>query len=675
MTSPGIPDTGHYGLTRIGEGESLSKSGWAALNSDRQVIDSLLNALENHTHSAKARLADPTEGPTLEATTTGGSLPAGVTAYYSISYVDKWGLETAASPEVGVTMPSQVSAPAAPSLTLYNTGGTLTPGRYTYVLTAVGMAGETNPSMRAEIVVESGSTSRIELALPELPENAEFFRLYRARPGQPTLHRVLDNVTDTSITDDGSIHEDCDLTVPRVNDTGSTASVTISIGELPEGAVSWKIYRTYSPGSYSSASLVHNVVEGLSDLDTTVRTDWVDTGDNISLGVPRRTSATISGGRPIDFDQMVGQLPLSIMPRGSNRWDTFVPGTVELGAECSKSKFFVPFRPLHASAYFAVPPITGAGSQIGFRLTDKEGTEVLLVSTTGDGTGSEKYFSWDWPYVESGSFEVEQAIDSMNEIIVMSDVDASNGQAVQLDAQDAYVRVPLGTLDPGTYITYTRMKNLGNAITNDMSLVIVDSSDSSVTSRTLTLNEDNESYYEYELPVSITTKGAYSMLITKLASDDATYYVDKVTYSLPDPVLQAGEMTLRATLEDNSRAPLAPKTYEYSALKASERRVYVREYDDSNVVTVELETTDGYSASWTAASNQTWATLSASSGTGKTISVDVTIDFDAISDPLGGKGVATITFAANYYQPETVEIVALGNIDEPGQFVNLSLVY
>lgn len=673
MTSPGIPDTGHYGLTRVGEGENLSKSGWAALNSDRIVIDSLLNALENHTHSAEPRLADPIDPPTLEATTTGGSLPSGVTAYYSVAYVDKWGLETAASPEAGITMPSQVTAPTAPSLTLYSTGGSLTPGRYTYVLTAVGMAGETNASTRAEVVIESGSTSRIEISLPDLPTNAEFFRLYRARPGQPQLHRVMDEIVDDHVTDDGSVHEDCDLVVPVVNDTGSTASVTIDIGELPEGAVSWKIYRTFSPGNYSSASLVHNVVEGLSDLDPTVRTTWVDAGDNISLGVPRRNSATISGGRLIDFEQMHGQLPMSVLPRGAGRWDTFVPGTVEPGEVYGKTKFYLPFRPLHGSAYFNVPPTTGTGSQIGFSLTDEAGNEIVLVGSASGGSGTEKYFSSEWPRVESGVFEAEQSIDPMNEIVVADDSTAVNGQAVNLSVEDGYVRVPLGELTPGTYLCIVRTKAVGAPVVDDLSFALVDSSDSSVASRSATPLEDT--WGNVELPVVIDTTDEYAMIITKTLADEATYYIDQVSYEIDAPVLQAGEITLAATLVNPDGTPLAPKSYSDYSLRAEKRRVIVKENEGDTVdITVNTSTSD--SVTWTVVSDQTWATLSSSSGTGASITTTVTVDFDAIRDVLGGRGVATITFTSTGgFDSETVEVVALGLMDDPGQFVNVSLVY
>src|SRR4051794_36955522 len=106
--------TARFGLTL---GDSLS-------DHDKAVIDAVLAALELHDHRGGERLLDPS-GPLVGVLSdTGGALAAGVTYFYRLSYIDRFGLETAGSAEISLTTIAGLSSPSSPLLTPVP-GGTL----------------------------------------------------------------------------------------------------------------------------------------------------------------------------------------------------------------------------------------------------------------------------------------------------------------------------------------------------------------------------------------------------------------------------------------------------------------------------------------------------------------------------------------------------------------------
>lgn len=295
------PDTVNFGLTRIGPGEGLQKDGHKALDADRVTLDALLKANQQHTHDGEERLADPVGAPTAVASPTDGTLPGNVTYYYSISYLDEWGLETAASPEVQVTTQSMVNAPAAPTLAHVPTGGTLGVGTYQYLITFADLqGGETTPSLKSSILLTSDvcvGTSQITLNMPAPPLETPCINIYRQKPGQSQFY-FLEKITNSAYTDDGSVAEDITLTPPVANTTSSTSSITITAPEvpIPAGVTAWRIYRTTISGNYPASALVHAVVETTDETGTEIVTTWVDTGTTLLPGRPKIYSSTIAGG-------------------------------------------------------------------------------------------------------------------------------------------------------------------------------------------------------------------------------------------------------------------------------------------------------------------------------------------------------------------------------------------
>jgi hypothetical protein len=330
-----FPDTANYGLVRVGEGDSLAKKAFAVTDDNITTMDRLLKALENHDHAGAARLADPVGVPTLVQNPAGGTLPAGQTYYYVVSYLDTNGLETAPSGEASITTPPPIGVPNTPAVSIEATGGALTAGTWRYLLTAkTPGGGETTSSGVAEIQIPSGATNRVLITLPDLPPGALALRVYRARPGSVQYFFWQETVA-TSIYDDGSITEDTTIVAPSYNTSSATNSITVTIpgGVVPPGVTKWRIYRTREPGNYNGLNLVHLVSEGLTESATTPRPTWADDGSALLRGQPRRTSATISTGKlatgsagPAGPPGADSTVPGPAGPAGPPGADSTVPG-------------------------------------------------------------------------------------------------------------------------------------------------------------------------------------------------------------------------------------------------------------------------------------------------------------------------------------------------------------
>lgn len=306
--------TDHYGLKRMGPGESFSDEGWKFTDGDRVLMDRLLYlGAEGHRHIGAASDPPDLDDLTLTLDSASGSLPAGTRVYYKYTLVDVEGFETAPSVEEYVDTPAAIVEPAAPSLTLATTTGTLLPGQYYYVLTAYTTVNtnETKALYPAYLTVPAGtSTNKITLTLPTLPAGATGFNVYRKGPGEPRYYHLASTTSTTTYIDTGSVEEDCNRTVPVRNTTNSTNNVTATI-VAPPGGYTWKLYRTYVAGFYNS-SLVHHIVEETSEGSGVITNSYVDMGLATLTGTPPTTSQTVGGPEQIDLGTEVqGVLPMA----------------------------------------------------------------------------------------------------------------------------------------------------------------------------------------------------------------------------------------------------------------------------------------------------------------------------------------------------------------------------
>ncbi len=311
--------TRRFGLTR----ENLTLR-------DVDLVDTVMSAYEVHKHQGGLKLVDPALPPTLALDTTTGALAAGTTFFYRESWVDQFGLESAAGQEVSVTTPPPVGVPNSPTVTAF-TGGTLAAGPTYYALSAVVGTEETSLSAPALISISDFRTAHVKAAVDTLPTSVDSFNVWRQGPRDGGFTKI-GSITDPSIAfaDDGSIPADpcaCDPgnLPPAVNLTNATSKVTVTtsdptfVGNATAFAVvkAWRLYRTTQSGVYGNNSL-------LAEVNTTVNADgtgglltsFVDDGSiPLAAGIPPEYSRTLQPSERIQniIVATFGALPPAIL--------------------------------------------------------------------------------------------------------------------------------------------------------------------------------------------------------------------------------------------------------------------------------------------------------------------------------------------------------------------------
>jgi hypothetical protein len=315
-------ETTHWGLQKLRAGDPLSTNDYAFTERNMDRLDTLLHRAIEHDHTGNTTtVSDPTDPLDATLESTGGNIPGGRQVRYKFTWVDEYGAESSASPEVVVSTPSPISSPGQPTPTVSSSGGTLLPGNYFYALSAYKDANtnETPVGSRGYVTILSGSTNEIVLTLPTLPSGADGFNVYRRAPGE-TAFSYLASVDmtvatpPTSYTDDGSTSPNCNRLPVNTNLTNSTNAITLEIPGatpvIPEG-YTWKIYRTYEAGNYAT-SLLAWVVEETSEGSGIITTEYVDVGIDTAGGTPPTTSELVDGPEKIsltDLEEVQGTLP------------------------------------------------------------------------------------------------------------------------------------------------------------------------------------------------------------------------------------------------------------------------------------------------------------------------------------------------------------------------------
>lgn len=548
--------TENFGFTRVGQGETLSKNGFAALDGDRTMLDSLLLAIFNHRHEGGERLADPASAPTATVQTdSDGMIGADRTYFYKYAYIDANGLETAPSPEVEITTPPGSGRPSAPALTHLATGGSLNAGKYTYRITYADLkGGESTPSDPVSISFttdQCAGACRVQLDLPVAPSATPCINIYRAKQGQTRYYFLkkidVDPGNETIAFDDGTVAEDLSLTPPTANTTASSNEITITIngGVIPEGVIAWRLYRTSTSGSYGNASLVHEVIESTSETAQDLRATWTDVGGMLNAGSPRERSAAIGSSQPLRLEEIQGVFQLASMPRGGQGWDVLMPGDLR-SRTYARSAFALDVRPWSMSAFFRRPN-SGLVAPIRFFVRDSLGGQVELVAAT-DGD----YYAIQFPTTESGFAEAEDGGTSTRSasVPIVTDLDASGIEAVEIAASGEFSLAEFGPLDAGEYRAFVAMRALDDSITDDIRLSVRRvSDDAQLFSQVLTISDTT--YQEYELgPFAVGQGESVYVRVDKLLEAQVVFYrVDYFRFEATLASLQAGPLDVVVEVE------------------------------------------------------------------------------------------------------------------------------
>jgi hypothetical protein len=321
--------TQRFGLTYFGgevEG-SLFDDGQKYTSLDRRTIDRLLSAMEVHDHAGGTQLPDPVAVPDLDLTLGSGQLPPATTLYYRHSYIDQYGLETAAGPEVSVVTPSAIGIPGPPQIEAV-TGGTLTPGLYWYGLTS--HQGDSETPLSTPSVANLTDFLTVELRAPDgLPVGSDAVSIWRQGPLESGFTRIATiavadplDPPDPLYVDDGTVLADpcaCDPEnlPPDQNFTGAASSATFTVDALEiagsTGVQRWRLYRSSVSGQYSSESLVAEIVQTVDELSGDLVAVYVDDGTvELSAGAPLGVSQTLAPSQPLDVHS--GEAALDELP-------------------------------------------------------------------------------------------------------------------------------------------------------------------------------------------------------------------------------------------------------------------------------------------------------------------------------------------------------------------------
>ena len=298
-----------WGLSILGPGDSLQDDGYKFTDSDRRLIDRLLQvATETHRHTGGTSADNtPGAGPNLAVDPSGGSIAASLRLYYQYTIVDPDGNESAASPIATIDTPTAVREPQAPTSTTITGSGNLEPGTYSYVCSAYVSA--TTLETKAQnsvpaVVYGTNPSNSVQLTLPDLPLGASGLNIYRRAPSG--LHYLwLASVAAPSsgdqYLDDGTVTPDYDRTLPPSNRTSGSNAIQISLpGATPTIADgwSWRIYRTTTPLDWSRAYLDQVNPEGATP-STPVA--YVDIGAGTLPGSPPTAAQVIQSPPKIDL--------------------------------------------------------------------------------------------------------------------------------------------------------------------------------------------------------------------------------------------------------------------------------------------------------------------------------------------------------------------------------------
>lgn len=559
-------DTTHFGFTRVGSGENISKKSYAATDLDKVVLDNLMYAALTHTHSGSPALGDPTDAPTMTIFHTDGALPSSTTLYYRVSFLDVYGLETAGSPEGSVQTPDPIDTPDAPVVNATSAGGTLGMGVYSYAITATdAYGGQTSVSVATSQAITAGSTNKITLSLPDLDVDATSFNVWRTKPGQNGLY-YIGSTTSTTFVDTGLV-EDQTVTAPSVNTTMSTNSVvvTVPLAFIPEGCTGWNIYRTDQSGIYGGSALVHSVVETTDPTGTQLVTNFTDTGGSLLAGYPREISSTAPEGSVIALDNVVGSLPLSATPRGAQSWSVTAGGAVS-NKVVSITEILQDVQPALVSAYFQTPP-TENGVVVAIALTDSAANSVTLNCAT-DGGSPAGYYALKYPLIISNVIEAETGT-LANNAVIDTELAANNNQAVALTANGDSVALTLGTLEAGNYGCTVRMRvdEFDTAMTGaDLTVTVRrDDTHAVLGSATFNLQSTNPSdptsavtdfiYRDLTGP-TFTAPGGVNVVVTvaKATASTQAYEIDYVRFDAAVPTLVAGLVTMSTSVSGGTTA-------------------------------------------------------------------------------------------------------------------------
>lgn len=546
-----MSSTQNFGLERFGPNGRISDNSYKFSGRDRDTIDALLWTFANHDHrdtSVESVMSGPNGRPELEEIQTGGSIPAGQTLYYEVSYVDSFGNETEAS--VAGVVSTESPLPTPPVMTVVNstTGGALDPGVYRYAFSYYQSGiGETKATNITSINIPVGtSTNEVTLTLDTLPASATGWKVYRKGPGDIDYF-LLDTTSSSPYVDDGlDLALDCTKVRPTSNSTNSTNKVTLVLPaeDLPldSRVASWRIYRSNTVGFFGPTSLLATVVETVTQAGSDLVTSYVDVGAITVSGSPLISTVVPPPAPQLDVSDVFAgdtRLPAKHAPQGIHAHATSLNGT--LAVQDYNQFYVVEDMPLERmDLFYQLAPTGVDGSNyVTVRISDDAaGNAVQSVYTTAE-VLNEKQSVYN--NATDGTFTLSDGSDTTSAIDfdALSTVIETRLEADITAITDVFVTgtgTPLTPwiiewLDPGgTDVSYTLTADDGN-LTGGTSTVAVNQEGSDGGTFTLTFDGQTTSALDFD-ETGIKSQGTLTM--DTQPTDTNTMTVDGKVYTFQD---------------------------------------------------------------------------------------------------------------------------------------------
>lgn len=277
-------NTENFGFSLINKVSDLGDS----YNSDISLIDKVLKVMSGIGDGSSVTVDTPVSALT-GSSSPGGDLPPESTYWYKYTFIDPAsGLESSSSPAFQISTNDLIPSPNAPSLEVTTSGGTLSPGTYNYALSAYYSTSsfETAALNESSVFLYSsgGSDQAVTLTLPALGD-ATGFNVYRRSPGNVSFY-FIGSTTDPTFVDDGLSTVDYERLAPVSSSIVSNSTIELTLGSLPTD-YHWKIYRTDIEDDFVN-SYIGVVTDG--------SLSFADTGFETQYGTPPSATPVIVPG-------------------------------------------------------------------------------------------------------------------------------------------------------------------------------------------------------------------------------------------------------------------------------------------------------------------------------------------------------------------------------------------
>ena len=291
-----MAQTNRFALEAFGPEGRISDNAHKFSLRDRHTIDALLWTLFNHDHRPTGfvtPLRGPSNRPVLSASEQQGTIPAGTGFHYAISFMDRHGNETEASIPSFFATPAPLAPPEAQSGSAALTGGNLEGGTYRYALAFYQESGGvTRAPNHFTVILPATSEGVITIDLGDLPDGADGWHVYRRDPASDDFYFLAEVPAPASVYVDDG-SQNPDCTRKRPTTNTTNADNSILIELAPQDIpLDTRVTAWRIYRSETGVFSGQNLLATITDTETEGGTDLVSRF--VDTGLPTTLGAPLS---------------------------------------------------------------------------------------------------------------------------------------------------------------------------------------------------------------------------------------------------------------------------------------------------------------------------------------------------------------------------------------------